>query len=82
MKFHYQSHFIKSKCESAFKCIESKLILLKSRLSVIIKKQKLSISILNCNEYFHGTKIIDTRNVGTVCNVKPKPWSHISGPGS
>ena len=27
------------------------------------------------------TKIICARHVQTVCNIKPKPWSHISGPG-
>ena len=27
------------------------------------------------------TKIIRATNVQTVCNIKPKPWSHMSGPG-
>ena len=39
------------------------------------------ISILICNEYFHMTRIIHVRIVQTVCNIKLKPWSCISGPG-
>ena len=39
------------------------------------------ISTLICNEYFHMTRIIHARIVQTVCNIKLKPWSYISGPG-
>ena len=30
-----------------------------------------------CNKYLHLTKIIRAGNVQTVCNITPKPWSHI-----
>ena len=39
------------------------------------------ISILICTKYFHMIYIIRARNVQAECNIKPKPWSHISGPG-
>lgn len=39
------------------------------------------ISILICNEYFHVAKIISARKILTVCNIKPKAWSYISGLG-
>ena len=40
------------------------------------------ISILISNEYFHMTKCICARPVQTVCNITPKTWSQILGPGS
>ena len=39
-------------------------------------------SILDCNEYFHTTKISSVRHLQTVCNTKPKPSLQILGPGS
>ena len=56
----------------------------KKELSVIKADfyRKVIIQILlNYNKYLHTTKVIRVRNVQT-CNIKPKPWSHISSPGS
>ena len=42
----------------------------------------ISMSIIICNKYFYMAKTIRARKVQTFCYIKPKPWSHISGPGS
>ena len=44
--------------------------------------QLYSFEVEDCHEYFCTTKIIGTRNVKTVCNIKVKPWSHVSCPTS
>lgn len=60
-------------------------MLLKSWNQTVFEKQTsyikmlILISILICNEYFHVAKIISARKVLTVCNIKPKAWSYISG---
>ena len=51
-------------------------------LNSLEEKETLKILILICNKHFHMTKFIRTRYVQTVCNIKPKPWSQISGPGT
>ena len=45
-------------------------------------KTLILMSMLIFNKYFCMTKITVARNVQTVCNIKPKLWSQISGPGS
>ena len=40
------------------------------------------MSVLICSEPLHMTKIIRARDIKTVRNVKPAPWSKMLGPES
>ena len=79
---HYPKRSSLAKVESVLEStvlesIQSKIIPYKKL--AFHPKVSLSILTLLFDKYVHKAIIICVRNVQTMCNKKPKPWSKISG---
>ena len=80
-KLHFLCSVYLAKEKSTLKFFKSKLTYL-VKTDFLYIKMLILMSILVCHRYFNMTRIFCVSNTQTVCNIKPKPWSHISGLGS